>query len=459
MSSNSPRSVQTYFNELVSWATSTLTGDEVLTASLSAEDSDFVRFNRGEVRQAGSVRQRMVTLDLIDGAGSGDGSAAGTAHAEASVQLAQDPTLDRARITAMITQLREQRALAPPDPYLAYATDVVSTDVVADGGGVPEPEWALDTIQRAAADHDLVGIYAAGDVYHGFANSLGQRNWFQSSTFNFDWSLYLQADKAVKTLYAGHQWDQAAFESKVRWATDQLAVLARPPVALDPGHYRTYLAPTAVTELIDMMSWGGFGLEAHRTKQTPLLRMVTEGATLDPAIRISEDIAHGVAPNFQEQGYLRPDEVVLIDHGAYNDWLVSPRSSKEYGVPTNGASAGEWPMALAMGGGTLGAGDVLSTLDTGLYVGNLWYLNFSDRAACRTTGMTRFATFWVENGEIVAPANVMRFDDTAFHLLGSNLVGLSSEVETMLDPSTYGGRSSASHRLPGALVDDMTFTL
>ena len=59
----------------------------------------------------------------------------------------------------------------------------------------------------------------------------------------------------------------------------------------------------------------------------------------------------------------------------------------------------------------------------------------------------------------MAPANVLRFDDTAYNLLGSNLIGLTDEVETMLDPATYGGRSSASYRLPGALVEDMAFTL
>ena len=37
-------------------------------------------------------------------------------------------------------------------------------------------------------------------------------------------------------------------------------------------------------------------------------------------------------------------------------------------------------------------------LDTGIYVNNLWYLNYSDRPAGRITGMTRFATLWVEEG-------------------------------------------------------------
>ena len=72
-------------------------------------------------------------------------------------------------------------------------------------------------------------------------------------------------------------------------------------------------------------------------------------------------------------------------------------------------------------------------LGTGLFVGNLWYTNFSDRAACRTTGMTRFATFWIDDGEIVAPVNVLRFDDTAYHLLGDKLEGLTDEAEVLLD--------------------------
>ncbi|MGF1598631.1 MAG: metallopeptidase TldD-related protein [Acidimicrobiales bacterium] len=441
-------SSQDYFDELVRWATGQLRGDEILTASLEGENSDFVRFNGDAVRQAGSVRQRALSVDLIEG----------DTHAGASIQLAEDPEVDRARLGTVLGELRDRRRLVPPDPYLAYATDAASTEQVNDGD-MPDPSQAIGDIRAAAIGKDLVGIYAAGDTFSGFANSLGQRNWHQSATFNFDWSFYLRADKAVKNLYAGRRWEEAEFAAKVEWSGRQLEALARPPVDLRPGHYRTYLAPAALSELIDMMSWGGFGLKAHRTKQTPLLRMVTEGATLAPSVTISEDTANGVAPNFQEQGFLRPDEVVLIDGGAYRHHLVSPRSAVEYGTETNGASRWEAPESVAMAPGSLAPDDVLDELGTGLYVGNLWYLNFSDRAACRTTGMTRFATFWVDKGEIVAPANVLRFDDTAYHLLGSNLVALTDRAETILDPSTYERRSSASYRLPGALVDDMAFTL
>ncbi len=112
-----------------------------------------------------------------------------------------------------------------------------------------------------------------------------------------------------------------------------------------------------------------------------------------------------------------------------------------------------------MAAGDLEPSETLAALDTGLRVGNLWYLNFSDRPAGRITGMTRFATFWVEGGRIVAPVVPMRFDDTLYRMLGDNLVDLTRSRELLLDPSTYGERSTASARLPGALLRALKFTL
>jgi predicted Zn-dependent protease len=138
---------------------------------------------------------------------------------------------------------------------------------------------------------------------------------------------------------------------------------------------------------------------------------------------------------------------------------VSPRTAREFDLRANGANAGESPEALAMAGGELAARDALAALDTGLAVGNLWYLNYSDRPACRMTGMTRFATFWVENGKIIAPVNVLRFDDTLYRMFGDNLEALTAERELLLESNTYGSRTLASATLPGALLSELNFTL
>jgi predicted Zn-dependent protease len=73
--------------------------------------------------------------------------------------------------------------------------------------------------------------------------------------------------------------------------------------------------------------------------------------------------------------------------------------------------------------------------------------------------MTRFASFWVEDGRIQAPLNVMRFDDTAYRILGGNLEALTRERDLVPDTDTYGERSTLSVRTPGALLREFVLTL
>jgi predicted Zn-dependent protease len=437
-----------YFSTLADAITALLKGDEIYTCTFRGEDSDFVRFNQSAVRQAGSVTQRFLNLDLIRG----------QRHAAADVALSGDLAEDRTRLTQAVTELREQLPYLPEDPYLLYATEV-QCSVHEGQNTLPDSTTAVQAVLDAGRGRDLVGFYAAGCIYAGFANAFGQRNWFASYSFNCDWSLYYQADKAVKTAYAGFVWKPEEFTRKVDTAAAQLEQLRQEPRTIPPGHYRVYLAPTALDDILHTLAWGGFGLKDHRTKQTTLLKMVEAGARLHPAVTLRENARDGVAPNFQGVGFIKPDQVTLIEAGAFRNCLVSPRSAQEYGVPTNGASNGETPQSLDMAAGDIPRQDVLQRLDTGVYINNVWYLNYSDRSACRMTGMTRFATFWVEHGVIQAPLNVMRFDESLYRMLGDRLVGLTSERDLFLSTSTYHQRSTGSSRVPGALVDDFNFTL
>jgi len=440
--------VQEYFGELADHAASQLRGDEVFTCSYHSETSDFLRFNHTRVRQAGSVRQSTLSLDLIEG----------RRHASAELGLAGEREQDLPRLERTIARLREIRAELPEDPMLLYSRDGASTEARSENR-LPPTELVLDELRTAGAERDLVGIYAAGGVHSGFANSLGQRNWDERFSFNLDWSCYHDGDKAAKANYAGFDWESREFGRRAERCAEQLRVLSQTPRTIEPGRYRVYLTPAALMEIVDMLAWGGFGLRAHRTKTTPLLQMLEGGERLHPAVSIDENTEEGVAPGFQAAGFMRPPRVSLIREGRLGDTLVSPRSSAEYGVPTNGATSAEAPLSVDFAPGVLSEADVLRELGTGIYVSNLWYLNFSDRNTCRTTGMTRFATFWVENGKIAAPLAVMRFDETLYRMLGDQLAGLTRERELLLDPGSYGRRSQQSARLPGALVDDFTFTL
>jgi predicted Zn-dependent protease len=312
-----------------------LQGEEVLTCYFTGEDSDFVRFNRSRVRQAGHVTQQAITLDLIEG----------RRHAAADMSLSGDLAVDRSRLRKLLGELRALRAQLPEDPHLNYARENRSSEQLHPNCLPPAMEM-VEHILAAAEGQDLVGILASGAIDTGFANSLGQRNWFSRGSFNLDWSLYLHTDKAVKGRYAGFTWQPEEFANRLRSASEQLDALTRPVRNLYPGRYRVYLTPMAVDEIIGLLGWGGFSLRAHRTGTTPLLRMVEQGVHLHPAVTITENTAAGIAPNFQAAGFIRPPQVTLIDQGVYRDCLVAPRSAAEYGVPSNAAGEGEAPLSV-----------------------------------------------------------------------------------------------------------------
>ena len=290
--------MQDYFNQVSDTVNSLLRGDEVSNVSFQAEDSDFVRFNKSEVRQAGRVTQRAMSLDLIEG----------KKHASGRVSLSGDPEIDKPRIEKLVRDLREQRSFLPEDPYLLYSTEVNSTERVMENR-LPDGAQAIADIRKAGEGRDLVGILASGGIHAGFASSLGQRNWYSNYSYNLDWSFYHQKDKAVKTGYAGFEWKPDEFSRKVGWAKDQLDVLRHDPKTIKPGRYRVYMAPSALNDIVGILSWGGFGLKSLKTKQSSLLRLARGDEQMSPSLTVAENTKEGVAPNFQGQGYLKPDSL------------------------------------------------------------------------------------------------------------------------------------------------------
>ncbi|MGE1174533.1 TldD/PmbA family protein [Pseudomonas sp. BW7P1] len=435
------------FKVLVNWLRDAVREPEQFTLSYDAESSAFVRFNHAKVRQAGQVQQATIGLKLID-----DGR-----HADLHITLSGEQSTDLQRLAEGLQQLRETLPLLPQDPYLLLNHDGWQSQNVQEYP-LPDTEQVVAEIAQAAEGLDLVGFYAAGPISRGFASSSGAFGWHQANSFNFDFSLFHENGEAVKASYAGHAWSSEGFAARFRQAREQLEFLARPLRTLPPGQYRAYLAPAALEEIMGMLCWGGFSAQSIASKSSPLQKLYAGDQAFSPLVTLDEKVSGSLSPAFSGEGYPRSDLRLIIE-GKAGDQLVGSRSAAEYGLTANGASGGESPSALNMAAGDLPQAEILKQLGTGLYISNLWYLNFSDQPAARLTGMTRFATFWVENGEIQAPVSTMRFDDSAYSLLGSQLEALTAERELLLSPGTYSQRNTSSALLPGALVSRLTLTL
>jgi predicted Zn-dependent protease len=422
--------------------------NEQFTLSLMAEQSQFCRFNRAKVRQTGQVLDASLILTWIMGARS----------SYRELPLSGDWDYDRALIIKSVTQLREDLKQIPDNPYLVLPQGDRCSHAVHHGK-LLEPEQVIYQILSEVTDLDFVGIYSAGWSVRAYADSVGQYHWFMSEAFSLDYSLFNATGQAVKGIYAGAIWDQAAYLSNLDRARTNLRRLDRPSKKLDRGKYRTYLAPAAVAELVPMMSWGGVSESDLQQGGSWLLSMRQGNRQLSDKLNLIENFSRGTVPRFNDLGEIAPEQLSIFDRGQLKNTLISSRTAKEYGLVSNGADQVEELRAPEILPGQIPTSEILSALGTGVYLSNLHYLNWSDRPQGRITGMTRYACFWVENGELVAPIEHMRFDDSLYSFWGANLIGLTDTQECIPNVDSYDRRAIDTCWTPGMLIEDFTYTL
>ena len=438
-----------YFENITRELFKNIKSNELLIINFDAEESKFVRLNKGKIRQAGSVKQISMTLSL---------STKDKRNLKSYVRLNGSFERDISTLIKTLNYLRRELPDLPKDPYMMFSTSVHSTEISSEKQSTSD-EVILEHILNSATKLDLVGIFSSGSIYTGLANSLGQKNWHEDYSFSFDYSIYNKNNNAIKLNYSSKKWNKDDYDFILNKGIEKLAILSNTEKKITTGEYRVYLEPSALNEIIDMMAWGGFSYKSNKIGTSPLHLLNKKERKLNENISIDENIKDGLSANFNSDGFIKPEEISMIKKGEFIESLTSPRSSLEYSVVHNAASPSEYPCSIDMGAGSISDDKILETIDNGIYISNLWYLNFSDRNNGRMTGLTRFGCFLVENGKLTAPINTMRFDDSVYSMLGDNLIGLTSSRELLIDSGTYEERSTSSARLPGAIVNNFKMTL
>ena len=440
--------MKSYFKKVSEYLFNNLESNEILILNFDAEQTDFVRFNHAKIRQAGNVDQATLTLSLV--------------HKKKSlnsvIRLSLDYQKDSVLLLRTLYYLRREIPELPQDPYLMYERNLNSFDRETKNKSLDSFN-ITDSILQGCHSLDMVGILSTGAIMKGFSNSLGQFNWHESQSFNFDWSMYTDTGKAIKQNYSDQVWDQNIFSSLLEESKQKLQVIDNKEQTIQPGEYRVYLSPSALNEIVDMLSWGGFSYKANKIGSSPLHLMMKGEKKLNKIVSFTEDLTNGISPKFHSDGFIKPDTTELIINGEYKSSLISPRSALEYSVNHNAAEYYESPVSINLKEGAISNDNILATLKDGIYISNLWYLNFSDLNNGRITGLTRFGCFKVSNGEYQGPINTMRFDETVYNIFGDKLMGLTNNKQLLIDSSTYEERSTHSSTIPGAIVEDFKMTL
>ncbi len=436
------------FNQLSETLLNNLQNGEDLKLTIGGENSQFVRFSQSKVRQSGLVDDASLSIVLINNERTCNGSFTLTGNITADEETAMEE----------LNRLRDEVGTLPKDPFVVMPEDTGSSREEYNGSLLNEEE-AVSALSPAMQGVDLAGIWASGRIFTGNANSAGQKHWFATDTFSLDYSLITPDERMVKGTFAGSHWDQSEYENNMAKSIAKLRMMEKPGKKIKPGVYRTYIAPAGVADIVGMFSWGGVGEASIQQGDSSLCKMRQNNVKMSPCFTLSEDFTSGIVPRFNSNGELAPEKLDLILAGSLQNTLVSSRTAKEYGVQSNFAGEGESLRSPVLSPGDLNEDEVVQKIDNGIYLSNLHYLNWSDRPGGRITGMTRYACFWVENGEVIAPIENMRFDDSIYNFFGENLEAVTDKAHLHPAVETYDGREMGGVSCPGILLKSFELTL
>ena len=436
------------FNKISESLFTDLKNGEDLILSFSGENSQFIRFNNSAIRQTGMVDDAEIALKFISN----------NRVSEGGFTISGNLDIDLRKGQKEIGRMRKENQEIPEDPFLVLPTNHGSSHEVRESNGL-NFEDSVDAILPAMEGVDFVGILANGSMFRGNANNHGQKHWFENNTYSLDYSLVTPGHQMVKGSFSGSDWDQKEYESYVQRSKQKLFLMDKKPIKVKKGKYKTWFESAAVSDFLGMFSWNGISEASLRQGCSGFGKMRHNDVRLSPKFSILEDFSPGFCPKFNSDGEIAPSSLTLIENGQLKNTLVSSRSSKEYDLDSNFAEPGEYLRSPRMRKGELNHKDVLKTLNNGIFLSNIHYLNWSDNQGGRITGLTRYACFWVEGGEIVAPIETMRFDDSFYQFFGDKLIEVEDKQTINPEVGTYGSRSLGATTCPGILVDSFSLTL
>lgn len=439
---------KSYIEHIASYLNSFTLEGEMFVASYSAENSLFVRISQSKVRQPTIVEQGTLSLKYIYN----------NKTINVDTSISGNEETDELRLKKFFEYARRSCLELPDDPYLTLPDNNAQSSM-EHSGRIPEFSELIEKVLNPAAKVDLAGVLSAGRIVRASFNSLGQFHWFKTENFTLDYSLYNEKQKAVKSLYAGTDWNQDEYEKDLKQSIEMLNLMNTESKEIPRGEYRVYLAPSAVSELLGMMQWSGFSAGAFKRGESGLAQLHEKKKNFSPKINIIEDFSLGLTPRFNDLGEEADLKLSLVEKGQLLNALTSTRTAKEFQLKSNFANDWEGGRSIHLTAGNLSDDKILSTLSTGLYISDLHYLNWSDRQNGRVTGMTRYACFWVENGRLISPIKDLRFDESLYHVFGDGLVELTEKVKIAAQTSTYEKREIGGFQCPGMIVDGFKFTL
>ena len=408
-------------------------------------DSALTRFANNGIHQNVAERDVSVRVRVVK-----DGKT-GVASIN---QLNETAAQDVLRRAIAIADLQPKGELVPmPGPAKSQPVEAWS-----DATASATPEERADFVEAICAKAGRAGLKAFGAFSTGaeqlaIANSLGVFHHHRSTEATINTVVMGEAGSG----YADRSAIDVRELDKDSLADEVIDKAQRNQNAqpVEPGDYEVVLEEYAVAEMLEFLSFIGFGaLAAQEERSFMRLGERITGENID----IWDDglDPSGAPMSFDFEGVPK-QKVQLINHGVASglvyDMQTAQRAGRQstgHGLPAPNTD-GPFAVNLFMAPGKTPKRELTTDIKRGIWVTRFWYVRVVQPKASIITGMTREGTFLIENGKITRPVKDLRFTQSILEALNSTLAISQS---TKLQISEYLGAS----RVPALRLKAFTFT-
>jgi predicted Zn-dependent protease len=254
---------------------------------------------------------------------------------------------------------------------------------------------------------------------------------------------------------------------------DRAATKARAgvaPVELPPGRYEVVLEPAAVVDLLQNLAFYGFNGKIFNERQSFAELGVVQ---FDPSVTLVDDVTAtgGAGLPFDMEG-TPTRRVPFVTGGVTTGVAHDRRTAAEAGASSTGHSLGStsWgpiptnvrlePSPGSANGVAVGpaadadAAALVSRMERGLLVSDLWYTRVLDPKTLVVTGLTRNGVWLVEGGEIKQAVRNFRFTQSYPQALGPGQV-LDIGHRAVTSADSWGG---SGYTAPAVRLASWNFT-
>ncbi len=416
-------------------------------ALVTAETSALTRYANNRINQNVAESNALVSVRAV--MGKRIGVASTNRLDDASLHACCDAAIAAARVATEDTYFE---SLPEPEPVRPSERSVAATrDFSA--------EQRAESVAAIVGESRKHGLTAAGKVRNAehvvaVANSLGvdvggsytglECTALSMGETGSGWSSFLSRDAA--------EFDPSAVGAE---AAD-IALRSANPGELEPGDYPVVLAPQAVGDLLDFLSWVGFSVKAFEEGRSFLSNKLEHQILNQPVTIIDDALAdYALGMTFDYEGAPKT-AVPIIEHGVG----IRPVTDSYW------ASRGGWinsghalpapnpfgPMALnlEMAAGDASIDELIGQVERGVYVTRFHYVNVEDPVPVTLTGMTRDGTFLIENGKLTRPLKNLRFTQSVVDAL--------YDCEAVSSERRLVGTEESPALVPGILCARFSFT-